>query len=66
MKYLMRNKSFIVDLFQGQYRSTVTCPQCNTVGRREEGGVAHRLEGWVMELVWMFREVEEGEGVSGT
>ena len=24
--------------------------------------MAHRLEGWVMELVWMFREVEEGEG----
>eukprot|EP00731_Ephydatia_muelleri_P021787 Em0014g378a len=33
MKYLMRNKSFIVDLFQGQYRSTVTCPQCNTVSK---------------------------------
>ena len=24
--------------------------------------MAHRLEGWVMELVWMFREVEEGGG----
>ena len=24
--------------------------------------MAYRLEGWVMELVWMFREVEEGGG----
>tara|TARA_B100000795_G_scaffold265470_1_gene247346 strand:+ start:51 stop:1556 length:1506 start_codon:yes stop_codon:yes gene_type:complete len=27
--YLLRNKSIVVDLFQGQLRSTLTCCQCN-------------------------------------
>ena len=27
----MRNDSVIVDLFHGQYRSTITCPECHTV-----------------------------------
>ena len=26
--YLMRNQSIIVDLFSGQYRSTLNCPKC--------------------------------------
>lgn len=29
--YLKRNNSIIVDLFQGQYRSVVTCLACNKV-----------------------------------
>lgn len=29
--YLMRNDSVIVDLFQGQYRSTLVCPECEKV-----------------------------------
>jgi ubiquitin carboxyl-terminal hydrolase 4/11 len=30
--YLQRNDSVIVDLFQGQYRSTLICPECQKVG----------------------------------
>jgi ubiquitin carboxyl-terminal hydrolase 4/11/15 len=29
--YLQRNDSVIVDLFQGQYRSTLVCPECEKV-----------------------------------
>ncbi|EIN05985.1 cysteine proteinase [Punctularia strigosozonata HHB-11173 SS5] len=29
--YLQRNDSVIVDLFQGQYRSTLVCPECQKV-----------------------------------
>jgi ubiquitin C-terminal hydrolase len=29
--YMKRNDSVIVDLFQGQYRSTLVCPECNKV-----------------------------------
>jgi ubiquitin C-terminal hydrolase len=29
--HLMRNDSVIVDLFHGQYRSTITCPECHRV-----------------------------------
>ncbi|KAF8887293.1 hypothetical protein BD779DRAFT_1527312 [Infundibulicybe gibba] len=29
--YMMRNDSVIVDLFQGQYQSTLVCPECNKV-----------------------------------
>eukprot|EP00164_Ancoracysta_twista_P000126 GFYU01000183.1.p1 GENE.GFYU01000183.1~~GFYU01000183.1.p1 ORF type:complete len:1042 (-),score=289.47 GFYU01000183.1:66-3191(-) len=29
--YLMRNKSVIVDMFQGQYKSTLVCPTCKKV-----------------------------------
>jgi len=29
--HLSRNKSIIVDLFQGQFKSTVECPSCNKV-----------------------------------
>lgn len=31
-QYRSRNDSVIVDLFQGQYRSTVVCPDCDKVG----------------------------------
>lgn len=31
--YMLRNDSVIVDLFQGQYQSTLICPECNKVGR---------------------------------
>ena len=27
--YMMRNDSVIVDLFQGQYQSTLVCPECS-------------------------------------
>jgi len=30
--YMMRNDSVIVDLFQGQYQSTLVCPECQKVG----------------------------------
>src|SRR6202012_4331452 len=30
--YMMRNDSVIVDLFQGQYKSTLICPECSKVG----------------------------------
>lgn len=30
-QYRSRNNSVIVDLFQGQYRSTVVCPDCSKV-----------------------------------
>ncbi|KAF9482583.1 cysteine proteinase [Pholiota conissans] len=29
--YMLRNDSVIVDLFQGQYRSTLVCPECQKV-----------------------------------
>lgn len=29
--YMKRNDSVIVDLFQGQYQSTLVCPECNKV-----------------------------------
>ena len=29
--YMKRNDSVIVDLFQGQYRSTLVCPECSKV-----------------------------------
>jgi ubiquitin carboxyl-terminal hydrolase 4/11/15 len=29
--YMMRNDSVIVDLFQGQYKSTLICPECSKV-----------------------------------
>ena len=29
--YMLRNDSIIVDLFQGQYQSTLVCPECNKV-----------------------------------
>lgn len=31
--YMKRNDSVIVDLFQGQYQSTLVCPECNKVRR---------------------------------
>ena len=31
MKYLMRNKSVVVKLFQGQLKSTLVCPECKKV-----------------------------------
>jgi ubiquitin carboxyl-terminal hydrolase 4/11/15 len=34
--YMLRNDSVIVDLFQGQYQSTLVCPECQKVGRRRE------------------------------
>lgn len=30
--YMQRNDSVIVDLFQGQYQSTLVCPECDKVG----------------------------------
>jgi len=32
--YMLRNDSVIVDLFQGQYQSTLICPECQKVGMR--------------------------------
>jgi len=36
MRYLERGKSFLVDLFQGQLRSSVTCAECGCCKRRFE------------------------------
>lgn len=33
--YLKRNDSVIVDLFQGQYKSTLVCPECEKVRARQ-------------------------------
>lgn len=30
-KHLIRNQSYIVDLFHGQYKSKLTCSQCNRI-----------------------------------
>ena len=35
-----RNDSIIVDLFQGQYKSTLVCPECNKVSRCTQVAVA--------------------------
>jgi ubiquitin carboxyl-terminal hydrolase 4/11/15 len=35
--YMMRNDSIIVDLFQGQYQSTLVCPECQKVSRAGVG-----------------------------
>eukprot|EP01069_Polyplicarium_translucidae_P010370 Polyplicarium_translucidae@DN3373_c0_g2_i2.p1 len=35
-RYLQRNKSFLVDIFQGQIRSSVKCAVCNIVSLRFE------------------------------
>ena len=32
--YMKRNDSVIVDLFQGQYKSTLVCPECDKVIQR--------------------------------
>jgi len=32
-RHLLRNRSVIVDLFQGQLKSAVTCPQCGFISR---------------------------------
>ena len=32
-KYLLRNRSVIVNLFQGQLKSTLVCPDCEKVSR---------------------------------
>lgn len=32
--YMLRNDSVIVDLFQGQYQSTLVCPDCQKVSAR--------------------------------
>ncbi|CAN8001409.1 unnamed protein product [Ixodes hexagonus] len=31
-RYKLRNDSIVVDLFQGQYKSTVICPECHKAG----------------------------------
>lgn len=36
MRYLERGKSFLVDLFQGQLRSSLTCAECGLCNRRFE------------------------------
>ena len=34
-KYLQRNQSVVVKVFQGQLKSTLVCPQCSKVRERE-------------------------------
>ena len=34
--YISRNDSVIVDLFQGQYKSTLVCPECQKVSNVDE------------------------------
>lgn len=38
-RHKMRNDSFIVDLFQGQYKSKLVCPVCSKVGAVLEGSL---------------------------
>lgn len=41
--YKRRNDSVIVDLFQGQYRSTLVCPECNKVRTSSDCILSHSV-----------------------
>ena len=50
-RYRLRDDSIIVDLFQGQYKSKLVCPDCGKVRpgaglRREGGGEMTRTGSW--------------------
>lgn len=40
--YMKRNDSVIVDLFQGQYQSTLVCPECSKVFLTQPGYIVKR------------------------
>ncbi|GMI09650.1 hypothetical protein TrVE_jg9704 [Triparma verrucosa] len=68
--YLLRNKSIIVDLFQGQLRSTLRCktPGCDREVRRFETFMCLTLpldKGGEMSLEGSFRLFEEPEVLEG-
>lgn len=42
--YRMRNDSFIVDLFQGQYRNRLECLTCHKVSVRRVEGASLKLD----------------------
>ena len=48
--YMMRNDSVIVDLFQGQYQSTLVCPECQKV-RSHKFGAGHPTKLMLLPLL---------------
>lgn len=48
-RHKMRNDSFIVDLFQGQFKSKLVCPTCSKVTRTQRTSTALPLA-----REWMF------------
>lgn len=42
-RHKMRNDSFIVDLFQGQFKSKLVCPTCSKVDLRSPSPLSHSL-----------------------
>lgn len=44
--YMLRNDSVIVDLFQGQYKSTLICPECEKVSQTVGGVLCISLCSW--------------------
>lgn len=53
-QYRSRNDSVIVDLFQGQYRSTVVCPECDKVSRETSMVSWEILIGFVAQVSITF------------
>ena len=41
--YKKRNDSFIVDLFQGQYKSKLTCPVCGILGEKPREKIGFKI-----------------------
>ena len=64
MRYLKRDRSFIVDIFQGQLRSTIRCKACGHglirfdtfQSPQRELERSYRLRSWVSE---MFQSILE-------
>jgi ubiquitin carboxyl-terminal hydrolase 4/11 len=74
--YMLRNDSVIVDLFQGQYQSTLTCPVCDKVRgvlffvlqRRFPDcffmvGVNHVRSLYVFDAAFAYSQIMETQGL---
>lgn len=53
--YKKRNDSVIVDLFQGQYRSTLVCPECEKVRRHGLGSYDGDVVDYFSSKFWVIR-----------
>lgn len=58
--YMKRNDSVIVDLFQGQYKSTLVCPECEKVSLFETLHPCFRN----VELKWHMRTCDRSQSRS--
>eukprot|EP00429_Kryptoperidinium_foliaceum_P000294 CAMPEP_0176021834 /NCGR_PEP_ID=MMETSP0120_2-20121206/10614_1 /TAXON_ID=160619 /ORGANISM="Kryptoperidinium foliaceum, Strain CCMP 1326" /LENGTH=418 /DNA_ID=CAMNT_0017354961 /DNA_START=78 /DNA_END=1330 /DNA_ORIENTATION=- len=69
MQYLERGKSFLVDLFQGQLRSSLTCSSCSHRARRFEAflylTVPVERRGSMNSVVQAIEKYLESEELSG-